>query len=150
MWNIFLGKAYIKCVGKLVPDPFLKYRNWTYIWINSLKFYTACFYYIFKWMSFETYWHYGADHLALPHIKLFQKSYGTSLPASFSAWFLKKNVCDVIFYQLIKFHSLTVFISWDIRMCIVIIFYPDCDVINFETDLRFLIKPLTENVWTKT
>ena len=31
-------------VEKLVPEPFIKNQNWVYIWINSLKFYTACFY----------------------------------------------------------------------------------------------------------
>ena len=27
----------------LFQDPFLKNRNKAYLWINSLKFYTACF-----------------------------------------------------------------------------------------------------------
>ena len=31
-------------VEKLVPDPFLKNKNWAYLWINSLKFYTVCFF----------------------------------------------------------------------------------------------------------
>ena len=37
-------------------------------------------------------------------------------------------------------------------MCIVIISYPGCDIINFELNLRFLIKlvlHMTENVRTK-
>ena len=34
---------------KLVPDPFLKYYNWAYLWLNSLKFYTVCFYYMLSW-----------------------------------------------------------------------------------------------------
>ena len=38
----------------------------------------------------------------------------TSLPASFSAWFSKKNIFLVLFYQLTKFHYLVAFISWDI------------------------------------
>ena len=33
-----------KVVEKLLPDPFLKDQNWAYLWINSLKFYTVCFY----------------------------------------------------------------------------------------------------------
>ena len=28
---------------KLAPDPFLENWNWAYLWINSLKFYTAFF-----------------------------------------------------------------------------------------------------------
>ena len=31
-------------VEKPFPDPFLKTQNLTYLWINSLKFYTICFY----------------------------------------------------------------------------------------------------------
>ena len=29
---------------KLFPDSVLKNQNWAYLWINSLKFYTVCFY----------------------------------------------------------------------------------------------------------
>ena len=36
---------------------------------------------------------------------------GASLPASFSAWFLKKNISLVIFYCLMKFHCFVVFTS---------------------------------------
>ena len=37
------------------------------------------------------------------------KAFLTSLPVSFSAWFLKKNISIVIFYYLNKFHCLVVF-----------------------------------------
>ena len=37
-----------------------------------------------------------------------------SLPASFSAWFLKKNI-SVIFYCLTKFQCMVIFTLWDIR-----------------------------------
>ena len=46
------------------------------------------------------------DHLVLPH-KAFlknKKGSGTSLPASFSAWLLKKSISLVTLYQLAKFH----------------------------------------------
>ena len=36
-------------VEKLVPETFLKNQTWAYLWINSLKFYTVCFYYITSW-----------------------------------------------------------------------------------------------------
>ena len=39
MRNIFF-KNYTQDVVKLVPDPFLKNYKWTYLWINSLKFYS--------------------------------------------------------------------------------------------------------------
>ena len=56
--------------------------------------------------------------MLLLYIKLFLKNKeisGTSLPASFSAWFLKKSISIVIFYYLTKFHCLVAFTSWDIR-----------------------------------
>ena len=43
-----------------------------------------------------------------------KKKFGTSLPASFSAWFLKKNISFVMFFYLTKFQCLVVFTSWDI------------------------------------
>ena len=52
-----------------------------------------------KLRTIKIYWNYGADHLLLPHIKFFlkdKKRPGTRLPASFSAWFLKKNISHTI------------------------------------------------------
>ena len=43
-----------------------------------------------------------------------KKRSGTSLPYSFSAWFLKENISLVMFYQLKKFHCLVILTSWDI------------------------------------
>ena len=43
-----------------------------------------------------------------------KKKSGTSLPASFSAWILKKNILLVIFYYLTKFHCLVAFTTWGI------------------------------------
>ena len=36
-------------VDKLVSDRFLKDQNWAHLSINSLKFYTACFYCLSSW-----------------------------------------------------------------------------------------------------
>ena len=43
-----------------------------------------------------------------------KKRSGTSLPTSFSTWFLKKNISVVIFSYLTKFQCLVAFNSWDI------------------------------------
>ena len=43
-----------------------------------------------------------------------KKTSGTSLPVSFSAWFLKKYVFLVMFCCLTKVHCLVTFTSWDI------------------------------------
>ena len=37
-------KSDTKSVEKLFPDPFVKNWNWAYLWFNSLKLYTVCFY----------------------------------------------------------------------------------------------------------
>ena len=36
-------------VEKLFPDPFRKGKTWAYLWINSPKFYTDCFYFMTSW-----------------------------------------------------------------------------------------------------
>ena len=44
MRSIFFKNDLQNMVEKLVSDPFLKNENWAYLGINSLKFYTVCFY----------------------------------------------------------------------------------------------------------
>ena len=44
MRNIFLEISSTKCRGKDVSRPFSK--NLACLWINSLKFYTVCFYHM--------------------------------------------------------------------------------------------------------
>ena len=36
-----------------MPDPFLENQNSAYLWINSLKLYTTCFYYMPIWGLFQ-------------------------------------------------------------------------------------------------
>ena len=36
-------------VWKLVPDPFLKRKNWAFLWINIIKFYRVCIYCMLSW-----------------------------------------------------------------------------------------------------
>ena len=40
----FLKNHTQTAVEILFPDPFLKHQNWVCLWINSLTFYTICFY----------------------------------------------------------------------------------------------------------
>ena len=40
----FLKNHTQTAVEILFPNPFLKYQNWVCLWINSLTFYTVCFY----------------------------------------------------------------------------------------------------------
>ena len=49
-WETFFLKIYAQnVVEKLSPDSFLKSQHLAYLWINSLKFYTVCFYCIPRW-----------------------------------------------------------------------------------------------------
>ena len=109
-------------VEKLLPDPFLNNQNWTYLWINNLKFHTVCFcfmqsgrlsnyiktrYLIKTKLQTSCFYHEKGT-------KKTKKRSGTILPVSFSVWFLIKNISLVIFYLLTKFYCLVVFTSWDI------------------------------------
>ena len=66
---------------------------------------------------------------------------GTSLPASFSSWILKKNI--FILYS-INWPNLIAWLRSLLdtlgNMYIVIIYWAVCDVINIEISLSFLIK----------
>ena len=106
----------IHVMVKLFPDPFLKNQNWA-LWINSVKIYTVYFYCTSSWglsKYIKTKMQSNCFYLIKSFFKK-QKRSGTSLPDSFSAWFLKKNIYLVIFYYLTNFHCLVVFTSWDIE-----------------------------------
>ena len=86
---------------------------------NEAEVLTICFYFI--WSFFK---------------KIFLKT-KTSLTASFSAWFLQKNISDVMFINwsnLIAWSSLLFEISGNVF--IIIVCYPVCDVMNFEISLE--------------
>ena len=67
MRYIFLKESYTKCGGETSSRSFSKTE------INSLKFYTVCFYCMSKSRTTKMYWNWGVDHLLLLHIKHFQK-----------------------------------------------------------------------------
>ena len=49
-WETFFLKSDAKnVVEKLFPGPMLESQDWAYIWINSLKFDTVCFYCVLSW-----------------------------------------------------------------------------------------------------
>ena len=125
---------------KLVPNPFLKNQNWSYLWINSLKFYTVYFI-IYQVKGYRNIVNLSCRSLAFGSYKAFlkkRKKSGTSPPASFSAWFLTKNVSLVI----LKFHFVVAFTSWDIEQYVYNNYLlSGCYVTNFEIKLIFWIKP---------
>ena len=77
-----------------------------------------------------------------------KKSSVISIPNSFAAWFLKKKKKLFSHYILLTDQTSLpdVFISCDlevlVNMCIVIICCPVCDLIGFEINHSFLIKPI--------
>ena len=102
MRNIFLENHTQDVVEKLSPDPLLKNENWAYLLINYLKFYTVCFYHMPSW-GYQNMLRLSSKPLAITSYKAFlknKKRSGIRLPASISAWFLKKNISIVIFYYL--------------------------------------------------
>ena len=121
--TLFLKNLMQNVVQKLFPDPFLKNQKW----VNILK--SSC------------------RTIAFTLCKAFlrnKKRSGTSLPASFSAWNFLHSKIFMLLYSI----NWPNFIVWlpllcEIlgNMCIVVACEPDCDVINFEINLIFLIKP---------
>ena len=104
-------------VEKLFPEPLRKNQIWAYLQIDCFKFYTVCFYGIPSWGLLKHIETKLQMALLLRHINLFQinkKKSGTSLPISFSSWFLNKNIYLILFCYMIKFHCLAAFYLWDI------------------------------------
>ena len=73
MRNIFLETSCKKVVKKLAPELLLKNLNWTYLCINSLKFYTVCFYCMPKWRPLKNL-KLSCRSLASTSKELFQKT----------------------------------------------------------------------------
>ena len=72
--SLFLEKSYTKCIEETILRPFSKKSKLSI----SLDQYSELLFILFllfgKSKTFESYWNYAADHLLLPHIKLFQKA----------------------------------------------------------------------------
>ena len=94
MKRIFLENQTQNIVEKLVPNPFLKNQNWAYLWINSLKFYRVNLYWVPSWglsKYYETKLQTTYFYFFESFFKKQKEVWGTSLSASFCAWFLKKS-----------------------------------------------------------
>ena len=88
----------------------------TIFWINSLKFYTICFYFMPNWEpSKDIEFKLQATCFCLICFLKNKKRSGTSVLVSFSALVFKKIISLVIFYWLTKFHCLVSFTLWDIE-----------------------------------
>ena len=142
-------------VEKLVPDPFLKNKNWAYLLISGLKFVKVCF---IAWQveGYRNRLKLSCRPLAFTHIKLFYKIKRclelVSLP-DFLHNFWRKTF--LLLYSInwpnfiVWLHLLCEILG---NMCIAIVCKPGCDIMNFGVNLIFLIKPFFRHdpVMTKT
>ena len=87
MGKFFFKKSHTQnAIEILFPDRFLKNQNGAYLWINTLKFHTACFYGVSSREiseHIETKLQTTAFTSCMAFLK--NNTSGTSLPASFSA-----------------------------------------------------------------
>ena len=96
--NIFLEKSHTKYGGETIPRSFFKKLKLS---ISADQYFKVFYILFILFIYFKTF------------LKNKKRS-GTSFPASFSAWFLKRNIALVIFLYLEKFQYLFTFASWDI------------------------------------
>ena len=129
-------------VEKLFLDLSLKNQNLAYLWINSLKFYTFCFYCLPSW-GYLKILKVNRRPLAFTSLKAFLKNK--------EAWNLSLCLifCMTVEEKYFLLHSanwpnfiicLSLLREQLSKMCIVV-YQPGCNVIHFEINLLFLIKP---------
>ena len=131
-------------LDKLFPDPFLKNQNWSCLWINSLVLYTVCFYSLLScglWKDIET----KLQTTCFSHIYRVFKKTKRSLELASLPHFLH-DFWRKIFLLLYSINGPN-FIVWLPllrgilgNLHTVIVCWSGSDVINFETNVIFLIK----------
>ena len=126
--NIFLQKSSRKKAWRLVPDLLLFFKKVLYVVKASKnKLHKALDYY------------WSRDML---NFDFLEKGLGIIFQYILCIWFFKKNIFHVIFYWLTKIIVLLSLLLGILgNKCIGIVCFPDCEVINFEINRIFLIKP---------
>ena len=119
---------------KLFPDSFLQNQHWGYLRINSLKFYKACLHCMPRWRpskSTETKMQTNCFYLIQSCLKKIKRD----LELFSLTHFLQDFWTEI--FLLIYSINWPNFIAWlrllcDIlgNMCIVIVCFPDCDLIT--------------------
>ena len=120
MTKIFLEKSYIECGRETIPRPFSKKSKLS---ISQNQYSKNFIYFVLVVCQVDDYWKrlkLRCSLFAFISNKAFlkmKKRSRTSLPALFSALYLKKNSSVIIFYYLTKFQCLVALTSWDIGQC---------------------------------
>ena len=132
MRKFFLDKLYAKWGG-----PFHKKLKLSISLDQQCEMLNRLILLFFKWKYVKT-----KVLTLVPSLLLLKnkKRLGTSLSASFSAWFLKKNISQVIFYQLTKSDFLVAFTSKYIERYVYCNYLSGYDGINCKISGIFLTK----------
>ena len=120
MTKIFLEKSFTECGRETIPRPFSKKSKLS---ISQNQYSKNVIYFVLvvcqvddyrKWLKLRCSLFTFISNKAFLKTK---KRSRTSLPALFSALYLKKNRSVIIFYYLTKFQCLVALTSWDIGQC---------------------------------
>ena len=107
---------------RLLPDPILKNQNWAYVWVNVLKFHTACFYGMPNWGLSEhietKQYHFLKDcnenlqkmHFFLDNLTTITQEGSMETWQMTQSTFSALTVCNIYFYIWIHFHLNSKFI----------------------------------------
>ena len=90
--NIFFEKSCTKCGAGTGPRT----SKLCISWVTSLNIYTVYFYCMPKLRTTKIYWILGADHLLLPHIKLFSGLVLVSLPQLLHTFWRRYISCYIL------------------------------------------------------
>ena len=139
--NIFLGKWYIKCNGETIRGPFLKKLKLSKSLDQQSELLCSFFLLCAQVEDSQNIVKLRCWPLASSSYKASlknKKTPGTSLHASFSAWFLNKHISHATFYYVTNFFVWLIFLLEILgNMCIIIICFSLCVVINFEINLFY-------------
>ena len=121
--NIFLEKSLTKCGGETFRRPFFKKPKLNISLDQYSKFLYIFFFIVWQVEDCRNRLKLSCRIIAFNSNKAFlknKKRSGNSLPATFSAWFLKKNISVFIFFYLTKTQFLVGCLSfekyWAIRV----------------------------------
>ena len=134
-----------KVLWRNSQNLFWKNQNWVYLWINSLKFYTVCFYCMSKLRVIEIHWSKTAAACFYLIQSFFKKTERAlelvSLP-HFPHDFWRKMFLTLYFVNWPNFIvRLRLVLNLPSNLFIIVLSFRGCEVINTENNVSFLIRP---------